>query len=99
MSAPVRSIRSSVLTTQARRSLRAWDRAKALCAADQAVGLAPAGPFDRLSPHERAPYLAQAEGELASAVPQFPRRDETVGRDQVHREHRAAVLGFGGSRV
>lgn len=71
----VRSIRHSILTVQALRSLRALDIAKTKHTAAVACGLARCVPFRKLRHDERELYLAEAEGELA-APPQFPVPDE-----------------------
>lgn len=91
----VRAIRASILTHQMRRSLRVWGLANAQFAADRAAGFAPVTTFDQLAAHEREAYLAAAEGEIASPPP-IPRRDRTIGRDQVTRRERARLLAFGG---
>lgn len=92
------SVRASILTHQARRSLRVFDRAKALHQADIRAGVVDACSWDAVSATRRAEYRLLAEAEIA-APPQFPRRDETVGRDQITRRDRARVLQFGGPSV
>lgn len=98
MRGSARSIRTSVLTAQVLRSLRALERAKELHASDVKAGIATCGTWDGLTAGERDTYRAIAEGEFARPQ-QFRRRDETIGRDQVTRRERGRVLHFGGSHA
>lgn len=94
----VRSIAASILTTQARRSLRVCKRAQDLHRADVLAGVVEPRAWSAISNVARAEYRLRAEAEI-TAPPAFPRRDATVGRDQVTRRARARVLRFGGARA
>lgn len=94
----VRSITGSILTHQARRSLRVFQRAQDLHGADVQAGAVGPRPYSSLSALERAEYLARAEAQIA-APPQFEPRDETICRDQVTREERQRAVTVGGAHV